>query len=1235
MWKNYYFASSVEDALKTLEKWQGKARLMAGGTDLVIDVKKGKHTPDCIVDTSRISGLDEIKEEEGYIYVGANVTFHNIWTSPLVNQNGSVLAEAAYRVAAWSVQNVGTLAGNVVTAQPAADGSMALVALGAEAEIVSLNGKHWYAVSSLFAGPGKSRIDPTREMITRFRWRKPLSLQASVYERIAKREVMSLPIACCGVDLKLTADRQHIDWVRISLGPVAETPFRATCAEDFLKGAECNPETFTDAAEQAVFACVFRTSKLRATREYRYEVVKVMIKRALIRAVEIAKEGNKPDVAGNFQWGHRWSDGKSLQAIDGKIVFTLNGEERTVETAPDTMLSYLLREELGLTGTKVACGEGECGACTVLVDNQPVVSCIFPAIKAHGRNIQTIEGVAKEGQLHPIQEALLYNDAVQCGYCIPGMVLASKSLLEGTPDPTPEEIKVGLGNNYCRCTGYKKIIDAVSDAAAVLRGDQEKVNQSIRPRKDALAKITGEERYAGDMSFKGMLHGRIVWSEYPHAEILSIDTSEAESLPGVVKVVTSKDVPGKNLFGSMGYDQPALAENKVLYVGEAVAVVFAESKEIAKLGVEKVKVEYRPLPGIFNPEQALSPDAPILKDEDNVFHRSLVEKGNIEDGFVHADVIIEDDYSTQAVEHAYLETESGIGLMDGDVVTIYQATQWPPGDQMQLADIMGLPKDKIRVIQTAVGGAFGGKMDLTIQPLLALGTYLTGRPVKIVLERSESIRMHVKRHPYYMHYKLGATKEGKFVALEAHLVADGGAYRSTGDDVLEQATIFSSGPYEIPNVRVTGMAVRTNNVTRGAMRGFGAQQITFAMESQIARLAQTLGMDPFELRRINAYDVGSTLVTGQVLNYCVGARPVLEAAEAGLKKYILPDPKPGKRIGVGVASGMKNVGLGLGNDDSVYSSMELLKDGTMLLRHGAIDLGQGAASVMQEIAARAVGVNINLVDAITGDTQQAMDGGITAASRQTHITGQAVYDVSVKFKDLMLDYAAKTYDVDQNQIEITKEGNFINAAEGKVLGNLRDLAESTVNKGEELKLDYHYRPKKTYRILSKEQQEEAKLDSDSYVNYPSFCNGCQVAVVEVDEETGQVDVLNIISAHDSGTAIRLSSVEGQIEGGVYMGIGYALTEDFIEDNGVVLSDSLYKLTLPRSTNPAHVEAIVVERCQPCGPFGAKGMGEAAYVPTAAAIINAIDDAVGIRIKNLPASREKVLAAIKEKQQAGS
>ena len=1235
MWKNYYFASSVEDAINMLAHWKGKARLMAGGSDLVIDVKKGKHAPECIIDTTRIPGLDGIIEKDGYIYVGANVTFHNIWTSPLVNQNGSVLAEAAYRVAAWSVQNVGTLAGNVVSAQPAADGSIALVALGAEAEILSLNGSHWYAVSSLYAGLGKSRLDPTREMITRFRWRKPESLQASAYERIAKREVMSLPIACCGVDLKLTADQKQIDWVRISLGPVAETPFRATCAEDFLKGAECNSETYKLAAEQAVFACVFRTSQLRATSEYRSEVVQVMIERALNRAVEIVQHGNKPNVAGNFTWERKWSDGKNLRDSDGKITFTLNGVERSVEAAHDTMLSYLLREDLGLTGTKEACGEGECGACTVLVDNQPVVSCIFPAFKVHGRNVMTIEGVAKGGHLHPVQEALLYNDAVQCGYCIPGMVLASMSLLENSPDPSPEEIKIGLGNNYCRCTGYKKIIEAVSDAAAVIRGDQEKVIQKTRPRKDAEAKLTGEVQYAGDMSFEGMLHGKIVWSEHPHAEIISIDTSESESLPGVVKVITSKDVPGKNLFGSMGYDQPALAEDKVLFVGEAVAVVFAESKEIAEKGAGKVKVEYRPLQGVFNPEQALNPDAPILKGEDNVFHRSLVEKGNIESGFAQADVIIEDDYSTQAVEHAYLETESGIGLMDDDVVTVYQATQWPPGDQVQLADILGLPKEKIRVIQTTVGGAFGGKMDLTIQPLLALGAYLTGRPVKIVLERSESIRMHVKRHPYYMHYKLGATKDGKFVALEAQLVADGGAYRSTGDDVLEQATIFSSGPYEIPNVRVTGVAVRTNNVTRGAMRGFGAQQITFAMESQVARLAQTLGMDPFELRRINAYDVGSTLVTGQVLNYCVGAKPTLEAAEAGLKRYKLPEPKKGKRIGVGVASGMKNVGLGLGNDDSVYSSMELLENGMLMLRHGAIDLGQGAASVMQEIAARAIGVNYDLVNSITGDTQKGLDGGITAASRQTHITGQAVYDVSIKFKELILGFAGNAYDVAPSNIELTKDGNFIDSAKGTVFGTLQELAAVAKQKDEELRFDYHYLPKKTYRILSKEQQEAAKLDSDSYINYPSFCNGCQVAIVEVDEDTGQVDVLNIIAAHDSGTAIRLSSVEGQIEGGVFMGIGYALTEDFIEDKGIVLSDSLYKLTLPRSTNPAHVEAIVVEQCQPCGPFGAKGMGEAAYVPTAAAIINAIDDAVGVRIKNLPASREKVLTALKEKHQASS
>ena len=1231
MWKEYNVATSVEAALQILSAWDGKARLVAGATDLVIDVRRGKYAPECLVDTTCIPGLDTIEEDGDYVVVGANVTYHNLWTSPIVNRNGLVLAEAARQVAAWSIQNVGTLAGNVATAQPAADGSIALVALGAEAEIARPGGRRWVAVSSLFSGPGESRLDPTREMITRFRWRKATSRQASAYERIAKREAMALPIACCGVEVELTEDLDHIAWVRIALGPVAATPFRATCAEDYLRGMPCEEIEYTYAAEEAAFACVMRTSRLRATKEYREEVVKVLVRRAIRRAVETAKAGAQPDIAGRFVWDRYWSEVEGGQPDDGRITFTLNGEVRTVEAAPDAMLGYLLREDLGLTGTKIGCDEGECGACTVLVDGQPVVSCLFPAVKAHGRKVQTIEGVAADENLHTVQQALLYHDAVQCGYCTPGMVLASLALLRDIPDPTTQEIKEGLGSNFCRCTGYKKIVEAVKDAAAVMRGDKQQLTERTRPRKDAPGRVTGQEVYGGDMVLEGMLYGRIVWSEHPHAEILNIDTSEAEAVPGVVRVITHKDVPGENLFGSMGYDQPAIAEGKVLFVGEAVAAVYAESLAAAKEGASKVKVDYKVLPGVYTPQQAFDPDAPVLKGKDNVFHRTRVEKGDVEAGFEQADIIIEDDYSTQAIEHAFLETEAGIGLMDGDVVTVYVPTQWPPGDRMQLADILGLPQEKVRVVQTPVGGGFGGKMDLTVHPFLALGPYLTGRPVKMVLERPESIRMHVKRHAFWVHYKLGATRDGKIVALQAHLISDGGAYRSASDDVLEQATVFSSGPYEIPNVRVTGAAARTNNVPCGAMRGFGAQQVTFAMESQMDRIAQELDMDPFALRRINMYDVGSRLVTGQILKHSVGAKPVLDAAEAELRRIKMPEPKPGRRIGVGVATGMKNVGIGLGFGDDVNVSMELAEDGTLLLRHGAIDLGQGSTSAMCAIAARVMGLDYDLVHDLTGDTLEGRDGGVTAASRQTHITGQATLEVTGQFKVKLLEYAAEAYDTDSARLELTEDGQFIDLDEEEQVGDLRDLARIARESGEELVVAHHYEPPQTYRILPADKREEMGISDDDYINYPAFCYGCQVAIVEVDEETGQVDVLKMIAAHDVGTSIRLTAVEGQIEGGVMMGIGYALTEEFVQEEGVIITDELYKMTAPRSTNPVDITSIAVEDPHPRGPFGAKGVGEGSYMPTAPAVTNAIDRAIGVRIKTIPATKDKVLLGFLEKK----
>lgn len=1231
MWEKYYSASSVDDALAALEQWQGKARLIAGGSDLVLDVRQKKFAPQCVVDTTRIPGLDAIDQDEDYVIVGANVTFHQLWTSLLVNREGYVLAEAARHVAAWSVQNVGTLAGNVVTAHPAGDGSIALVALAAEAEVARREGREWVPVSSLFAGLGRSHLDASREMITRFRWQKTGARQASAYERLAKREVMALPIACCGVDLELTEDGEHLAWIRIALGPVAETPYRATCAEDWLQGQACTEENYACAAGQAAQACTLRTSKLRGTREYRETVLQVLIQRAIQRAVEAARSGETRSVAGRFAWDRSWTTEPQEPAAD-TITFRLNGEVRTVVGAAGATLGHLLRDDLRLTGLKIGCDEGECGACTVLVDGQPVVSCLFPAAKVHGREVLTIEGVAKGDELHPVQQAFLYHDAVQCGYCTPGMVLAAITLLRDIPDPTDEEIKEGLGNNYCRCTGYTKIVEAIQDAAAVMRGDKKELTRRALPRKDAFAQVTGRAVYAGDMNLEGMLHGKIVWSEHAHAEILSIDTSAAEAVPGVVRVITHKDIPGQNIFGSMGYDQPVMAEGKVLFVGEPVAAVYAETHEAAVEAAARVKVEYRALPGLFTPQQALAPGAPVLKGDDNVFHRTLVQKGDVDAGFEQAEVIIEDDYSTQAIEHAFLETEGGVGVMDGDCVTVYQATQWPPGDQMQLADILGLPRERIRMVQTPVGGAFGGKMDLTVQPFLALGAYLTGRPVKLVLDRSESIRMHVKRHPFWMHYKLGATRQGKIVALQAHLVTDGGAYRSATDDVLEQATVFSSGPYEIPNVRVTGVAARTNNVPNGAMRGFGAQQITFAMESEVDRLAQVLGMDPFDVRRINMYDVGSTLVTGQILKHSVGAKLVLEAAEAELRRSRLPEPKPGKRRGIGVAAGMKNVGLGIGNDDSVHVSLELQDDGSLLLRHGAIDLGQGSNSTMCEIAARVMGIDYDRVNFITGDTREGRDGGITAASRQTYITGQATFEVSTMFHAHLLQYAARVYGADAARIKLTSDGQLIDLDREERMADLSDLARAARERDELVQVAHHYLPAPTYRIMSVEQRREKGLTDDDYANYPAFCYGCQVAVVDVDEETGQVDVVKVIAAHDTGAAIRPTSVEGQIEGGVVMGLGYALGEEFLQEEGRILTDSLHKLAIPRSTNPGEVTAIIVQDPHPRGPFGAKGVGEGAYMPTAPAVANAIDNAVGVRVRSLPATRDKVLLGLSRKEQ---
>jgi len=577
---------------------------------------------------------------------------------------------------------------------------------------------------------------------------------------------------------------------------------------------------------------------------------------------------------------------------DLKMDMTVNGRRVTKPAGPHMRLLDYLRDELGLTGSKEGCGAGECGSCSVFVDGKLMKSCLMPVAKADGAVIETIESLAQNGNLNPLQRAFYKTGASQCGYCIPGMVMAASAALRENPLADAEEIKERLGGNICRCTGYSKIFEAVEIARDVINGTlpataldapgagQSYIGNNVR-RLDAPGKVTGALRYAGDMVMPGMLHMQVLRSPHPHALIKSIDTSAAEAMPGVACVITAADVPGVDGFGVFVHDQPVMAKDRVRYVGEAVAAVAAEDLLTARAARDAIKIVYEPLPAVFDPEAAMGDGAPVLHDyaPDNIVKHIPIRKGDVEKGFAEADLIVEQTYSTQPVEHAYLEPEAGLAYVDHDgVVTVVSPSQNITHHRHMLAKIIDKPIHKVRFIMSPVGGGFGGKEDMIFQGMLALAAMKTGRPVRLVFSREESIVSTAKRHPARITCKMGLKNDGRITAVDFRMISDGGAYGMSTEGVMRKAAILSCGPYAVENVKIDTYGIYTNNTPSGAFRTFGAMQAQFATESHLDICAEKLGLDSFEIRRINMMRDGATTHTRQKLG-SVSLGRVMEAAE--------------------------------------------------------------------------------------------------------------------------------------------------------------------------------------------------------------------------------------------------------------------------------------------------------------------------------------------------------------------
>jgi CO/xanthine dehydrogenase Mo-binding subunit/aerobic-type carbon monoxide dehydrogenase small subunit (CoxS/CutS family) len=933
-----------------------------------------------------------------------------------------------------------------------------------------------------------------------------------------------------------------------------------------------------------------------------------------------------------------------------EVAFTLNGRPTSVRVDPMRRLSDVLRDDLGLTGTKVGCEAGDCGACTVRIDGRQAVACLVPAGQVGGAAILTVEGLAVRsavgGNGHApeagdLQRAFLEHGAAQCGICTPGMLLAADALLAANPDADDAAIRDGLGGVLCRCTGYVKIVEAVAatrdarrDASngggvATLAPEAGAAVGSRLPKVDGLPRVLGTARYGADERPEGVLALRAVRSPHARARFEIGDLGPLRArYPGLVDVFTARDVPGQNRYGvyPAGKDQPALADRVVRHRGEAVLALVGDERTLGAIADDELPITWEPLPPVRGLDEALATSAPVLHEGSpgNVLIRGRVARGDVGAALAGSLVTAEVEVVTTFVEHAYIEPEAGVARRVGDRLELTVSTQAPYMDRDEVALILGVRPDQVRIIPTACGGGFGGKLDLGVHPLLAIAAWRVGdgRAVRAAWTRPESMAASPKRHPTRIRATAGVDATGRLTAFRFHGDFDTGGYASWGPTVANRVPVHAMGPYAWGAVLATSRAVYTNNPPAGAFRGFGVPQAAVAHEALMDELADRLGQDPLELRLANAIRVGDTTATGHVLTASAGLADCLVALRPHWRR--LRDEATahnsaggGPRRGVGIGA----MWYGIGNTSIANpSTIELgvTREGRVVLFCGAVDIGQGASTVLVQIAADALGVSPIQVDLVSGDTDRTADAGKSSASRQTFVSGNAA---RLAGEDL------------RRQVLLLGEVGSaarIRLEPGRIVVDDGDGRSTTIELGE-LPLVGVTDPTAECVLAGRGtfDPDTTPLDADGQGRpYQTYAFGAQIAEVEVDPELGTVKVRRIVAAHDVGRAINPTQVEGQIHGGIAQGLGFALMEAYVPGR----TENLHDYLIPTVGDIPEIECILVEDAEPSGPFGAKGVGEPALIPTAPAILGAIHDAVDVRITTLPATPDRVLTAIQARHQ---
>ncbi len=832
-----------------------------------------------------------------------------------------------------------------------------------------------------------------------------------------------------------------------------------------------------------------------------------------------------------------------------------------VQTEEKLNLLEYLRDHLGITSVKDGCSEGACGACTILVDGRKMQACLLTTEKAEGKEILTVEGLsAREKEVY--EYAFSKAGAVQCGYCIPGMILSAKALLDHNQTPVKREIQQAIKGNICRCTGYKKIIEAILLAAKCFRQEEQPVlweavggvgERSIRP--DAKDKILGTGKFAGDLKVPGMVYGSALRAAYPRALVKAIHIEKALQHPETVKIVLAQDVPGERYIGHLTYDWPALIAvgEETRYYGDAIALIAARSRKALQEIKDLIEVEYEERIPVFDAKAAMELEEYKIHETGNVYRVEKIQRGDVENALKESAYVVTNTYQTPAQEHAFLEPESALAVPEGERLLVYTGGQSVYDEYREIQRLLGIPKEQLRIISAYVGGGFGGKEDMSVQHHAALLAYLAKVPVKVTLTRQESLMVHPKRHPMDMELTTGCDKDGKLTAMRLRLVADTGAYASLGGPVLQRACTHAAGPYNYQCIDIIGTSVYTNNVPSGAFRGFGVTQTMFATECNLTKLAELVGIDPFEIRYRNALRPGQVLPNGQIADEGTGILETLEAVkEAYYENY----------QNAGIACAIKNAGVGVGIPDTGRVRLKIV-DGKVSLRTSAACMGQGIAATMRAICCETTGLKAGEVIVAGPDTDITPNSGTSTASRQTVITGETTRRVSLKLKQDLLTRS-------------------LEELEGK------EYYEEFVGVTDPMGSD--------------------KANPVSHLAY-----GYATQVVILDEEG---KVARVIAAHDVGRAVNPVNVEGQIEGGVVMGLGYGLTENPMIVNGKPTA-RYGTLGLWRATDIPEIETILIEKNKAELAYGAKGVGEIPLIPTSPAAQAAYYKRDGIFRTSLP------------------